>query len=294
MSTFRFLEKTHMEENVNETKVEKGITLVDLWIILTKYWIQMVVLALVATIIVSVLSYVFVKRKYTASAKLIINANSVSEVQNISYANANKNYGISLYPSIKDMLMTTNTVSLSVKSMERSDYEDFCAEFGGSAFEYDKRLGGTISCTHADEESLIFMISFTTTQSEDVAIGTVNAIAYGLIQVADTEKKDFDPDKAKSEMDKYIYPFGGMLKPVQLATNASSAKNWKIYPILAFVGVLALLYVYFLLLYIFDDTVKSKGEVEDITGFNVIAFIEDMSDVKKRRRSRSKTSTTKS
>ena len=269
---------------MNESKVEKGITLIDLWIVLKKYWLQIVVLALVVALAAGILAYVFVKKTYTATAKIIINANNMYEVPNVSYANANKNYGISLYPSIKDMVTTTNKISSYIPTVDGEEFAAWCSNNNGKSTGFENKLKGTITCSHPDEESLIFAISYTTEESAENAVGTVNAIAYSLIKVSDTERADYDPETAKSAFDRYLYPFGGMLSPMQLATSATVAKSWKIFPILAAVLSFILLYVYFLLLSIFDDSVKSKTEIEEITGFNVIAFIEDISDNPKKRK----------
>ena len=300
-----------MEENINEQKVEKGISLIDLWIVLKKYLVQLVTITLLATIAAGVASYFMVKEKYTASAKIIINANNVFEIVNVSYANANKNFGVSLYPSIKDMLTTTDKVQSYLKDVKKSpekleDFKTWCENNGGKYYENFSTYA-SVSCSRADEDSLIFTMSYTSSEATN-AVATINAVAYALTKIAsetettslvvkgyaidedgrrvvDPETKEYVMTQTKKEQVMYVYPFGGMLSPLQLASGLpGGVKSWKIYPVLAFVLSFALLYVYFLLLNIFDDTVKSKAEIEEITDFNVIAFIEDINDQKQKKR----------
>ena len=284
-----------MEENVNEKSVEKGITLIDLWIIIQKYWLQLITISVIVAIAVGIVTYNVVDRTYTASTKLIINANSLFDVSSgsgqASTAINSKNYGLSLYSSIKDMLTNTSTVTTKVKDLSGDDIRNFYTKWASDITDEDYEqnyntfeksdLRRNVTCTRSNEDSLIFTISYTSNQSPELAKATVNAISYSLIQVADTPKTF----KENGDVEKYSYPFGGMLSPVELAKSATPAHNWKIYPIIAFIGTFVLLYVYFLLISIFDDSVRSKSEIEEITGFNVIAYIEDLTDKKSKKRS---------
>ena len=277
-----------MEEIVSENKmeVERSITLIDLWIIIKKYWVQLVTISLVVAIVVGIFSYIFVKRTYTATTSLMINASDVYDsTGSASQANTTKNYGLSLYPSISDMLRRTHVVTNNMKSVTKDELRAFYTDwdktitdekFNAEYYEIDfdvKPLDITCSQTAAD--SLMFTISYTSTESAIVAKSTINAIAFSLIEVSDTKKVGEDG---------YSYPFGGMLSPVELATNATGAHPWRMYPIIAFFGMFVLLYVYFLLLNFFDESVRSKTEIEDITGFNVIAYIEDLTEKKSKKR----------
>ena len=259
-----------MEENANETTVEKGLSLIDLWIVLKKFFFQLVVISVIVTAIVGVLAYKLVDKKYTASAKLIINPTNLYKVSSGSAATAQaaNNYALAVYPSIVDVLKSTSVVKNEINQNIRGKDEDLT--------QIDKSLKG-VSCSQS-ENSLMFTISYTTTTSKQAAIDTVNAYAKALKAVSNKEKDsgNYDPDDPA----KYEYPFGGMISVIEEAKGASVTKSWIIYPIIGFVGSFILLYVYFLLLTIFDDSVKSKAEIEEITGFDVIAYIEDINERK--------------
>lgn len=275
-----------MEEIITENKVEKekGITLIDLWIIIQKYWAQLIVFSIIAAIAVAFVSYFLVDRVYTASTKIMINANRIYDDETSSVANQSKNYGLSLYPSINDMLTTTNTVTHKLSTISDAEFRAWCEEwvpdYDPKNLEFEKEFDKkNISCTRTTSDTLLFTISYSTTTSREAAISTANALAYSLIEVANIESADSTAEKKD-----YVYPFGGMLSPVELATTQTGSHPWRIYPVIAFLGVFILLYVYFLLINIFDDSVRSKAEIEEITGFNVIAYIEDVSDTKRKKK----------
>lgn len=284
-----------MEEIVNEKTTEKGLTLLDLWIVIQKYWLQLISVSVVVAVAVGIAAYFTVDRTYTASTRLMINANSVYETsQSSSVSNAinSKNFGLSLFPSIKDMILSTNTVRNKLSDLSdeelRDFYNDWASDISDEKYN-DEYISvkqsvkrSDLSCSRSDEDSLIFTISYTSNESPEVAKSTVNALSLSLIKVADTPKS-FKEDGVT--VDKYSYPFGGMLSPVELAKSASASHNWSLYPVIAFFGAFVLVYVYFLLLSIFDDSVRSKQEIEEITGFNVIAYIEDLTEKKSKRRS---------
>ena len=273
-----------MEENVKETKTEKGISLVDLWIILKKYWLQLVVFTVIATVAAGILASSLVQMTYTASIRLILNPNNVYKTiaTNASQQRVVNEFGLSVYPSLKDFLTTTNVVTKIVGERDEN-YIDFSKI---DKTKIDKSVGkGNISCTQV-EDSLMFTITYTTSSSKDNAIETVKAISYALIKISqlDPNGQEVDPNDEKPQ---YLYPFGGMLyhdENLEKDISSSASKPWKLYPILTFVVVFVLLYVYFLLINIFDDSVKSKAEIEEITDFNVIAFIEDITEQKKKKK----------
>ena len=159
-----------MEEIVNEKTNEKGLSLIDLWIVIQKYWLQLISIAVVAAVAVGIETYYTVDRTYTASTKLMINANSLYETQQSTVGNAinSKNYGLSLYPSIKDMLLSTNTVRNKLSDLSdeelRNFYSEWAAEIDDEKYyaEYNsvnkKIQRANLACTRSDEDSLIFTI----------------------------------------------------------------------------------------------------------------------------------------
>lgn len=272
-----------MEEKFNQEKAEKGISLIDLWIVFKKYWLQLIVFTVIAAVAAGILANSLVATTYTASIRLVINPNNVYKTiaTNASQQRVANEFGLSVYPSLKDFLTTTDVVSKIVREEAKEDPEKYA--------NVDTNVRkGNIACTQV-EDSLMFTISYTTSTSDKNARATVKAISDALIEISQLDPKgnEVDPDAEKLQ---YLYPFGGMLyHDTKLESDISSSSNkpWEIYPILAFVIVFVLLYLYFLLINIFDDSVKSKTEIEEITGFNVIAFIEDITERKKKKKKNS-------
>ncbi len=108
-----------------------------------------------------------------------------------------------------------------------------------------------------NERSLIFSLSYT-----DVS------------QVAAEEKLDAVIKAAKSELYLYIEADNVTLTDTQSSFDVVLNNSYMKYTIIGAFGGLAISLVIVLILYVLDNTVKDKQEFEEMTGIDVIAYID--------------------
>ncbi|HBK01495.1 MAG TPA: hypothetical protein DDY77_00485, partial [Clostridiales bacterium] len=101
------------------------------------------------------------------------------------------------------------------------------------------------------------------------AAATVNAIADTIIDVSREKGTDGND----------VYPFANTVFIVQYSTEekAVATNKWKTYTIIAAFVALVLSYLAFFIASRLDDTVESKKDIEYATGFDVIAYVQDVS-----------------
>lgn len=291
-----------MEENNYQPVVadnnDNGITLMDLWYILKKYFFRILLLTAILTVIAGALFMRFVKTTYTASASIIMNPGlmdsntdvpddsaTINSGYNAQYATY-YSYSIRFLPSIAKFIKTSQRVkdeiNQKVKLRDAFTYSD------GSPLNEDEMpiiknvesvSKGTLTVSTNSDELQIF-ITYTTTTSAEAARATLVALAYSICSVS----------KA-TENNQYIYLWANTLHVDDLPQKAPPGNNkWWLYTLIAFVGFFVIFYVYYLIATLLDDTIKSKREIEAISGFNVMAYIEEInrgksSSEKKKKRS---------
>jgi|GEM_PF-3484436 len=274
-----------MEENTFQQQpaeaVDNGINLLDLWRVLTKYFWRILLLTAIMASIFAAVSHSMVKTVYSATASIIMNPGliddssidegadtSASAAQNYSTMNTNYNYytySMRFLPSIAKFAKTSQRVKDAVaeKAADQEANPDV------------ERLIGSLSVTYSDNELQLF-ISYSTTTSAKAAVATVTALANTICEVSQTQ-----------ENGQYIYLWNRTLHVDDLPKAASSSNNWMLYTGLAFAVIFILWYVYYLIVTITDDTIKSKHEIEEISGFNVMAYVEDI-DVERSKKAKQK------
>ncbi len=242
-----------MDENIQQKNETSGISFAELWLIFKRFFLQIVVFTLLCTIVAAVAFKLTIKTQYTASAKIIVNpANLDLGSSSGAYEERNKvELAKEMLPTISELITNTSVVIEGIDDTKPN---------------VDKNVkGSSIKVSYA-EDSTIFTISYSTQTSAVSARATVEEIANTLVAVS----------LEKNSNDLYVYFFANALEVIQLPKAASSSNSWLTYTLIVAVLSLVLAYAFFLLVSIFDDTIKSKGEVEKLTGFNLIAFIEDI------------------
>ncbi len=245
-----------MEER-NYMQNEKSITISDIFILLKKYWLQVVSIIVVCTILLGVAAFVLAKPKYSAKATIMVNY--VAENDSVSNNNTALGMSLKLINTISDFAVS-DIVQRDVKSVIKGHETNVEANYRG---------GLSIA---TDPDSLIITISYTTKTSPAAAVETVNQVVDSLINVANsvdnTGRKEFPT----------IYD---TIKVVDDATRWSKSETWPTFVILGFVLGVVLAIAFIVIKFLLDDTIKSRGELERLTGYNVIAFIEDIEVGKK-------------
>ena len=264
-----------MEENINNVQQraetsEAGITLGDLWRVFAKYFWRILIIAVVLTLIEAGVTKALIKTQYSATASIIMNPglmdasvidadaqNSATSTTNYSTLNANYNYysySIRFLPSIAKFIKTSQKIKddVKAKAADQATYPDVEA------------LKGSITVAYNEDELQIF-VTYTTTTSAAAAKATIKAIVDSVCEKSKTQ-----------ENGQYIYLWANTLHVDDLPRGASSTNNWWLYTLIAFVLFMVLAYLYYLIVTLTDDTIKSKREIEEISGFNVMAYVEDI------------------
>ncbi len=246
-----------MDENIQQMNESSGISFAELWLIFKRFFLQIVIITVFFTLVAGVFFKLAIKTDYTASAKIIVNpANLDLGSSSGAYEERNKvELAKEMLPTISELVTNTNAVT------------DRVNENSQNLANLDKNVkSSSIKFSYA-EDSVIFTISYTTETSATAAVVTVKEIARVLVD---------EVSSVKNENGLYVYFFANALDCIQYPERASSSNKWFTYTLIVAILAVVLSYVLFLLLSIFDDTIKSKSEIERISGFNLIAFIEDI------------------
>lgn len=249
-----------MEEKQKTEYVEDGISIGELWNIFVKNIIAIICITLAVGLCTGVATKLLIKNKYKASATLIINAKYLYEEPsgvNVSYDNAAISFGKNVMPVLSTVITDTNVVRDKVNEKTSSDKK------------IEKVTKSSISVSYK-EENLLVTVSYTTTTSKEAASATVNAIADAI--------EDVSCEKGTGGND--VYPFAGTIFVVEYATTnrVVTTNQWKMYTLIAALVALVLSYLAFFIVSRLDDTVQSKKDIEYATGFDVIAYVQDVSD----------------
>lgn len=238
-----------MSEQTNQQTEENVITFSEIFILIKKYFWHVVLIMLLCVAVASVLSAFIAKPKYSASAEIMIDY--VPEGSTVANDRNALLYGLELFPTVKDFA-NTDVVARHVALCGDSELVDF---------KYAKGLE-----LIASDDSLIITVKYTTTKSQETAIATVNQVVDSIIAVANSVDEE---GKAKYSA------LNGNIKLTSPADEktARTSQTWLIYVLKGFVGGLLISGFYVLVKYFTDDTVKSKSELERLTGFKAIAYI---------------------
>ena len=248
-----------MEEKTKNEYADDGVTLGELWNIFVKHLAAIVGITLLVAICAGVISKLFVKTQYKASATLIINAKHLYEEPsgvNVSYDNAAITFGKNVIPVLSSTITETDVVRDAVNEKTSPDKK------------IEKLKKNSVSVSYKDE-NLLVTVTYTTLTSKAHAAATVNAIADTIIDVSREKGTDGND----------VYPFANTVFIVQYSTEekAVATNKWKTYTIIAALVALVLSYLAFFIASRLDDTVESKKDIEYATGFDVIAYVQDVS-----------------
>ena len=262
-----------MEENVTQQVAEQtsgGVTLMDLWHVMTKYFWRILLLAIVFTLIEAAVSFFFIKTSYSATASVIMNPGlidmDVSETDQSTHNSASyytqiqQNYNYFTYasrllPSISEFIKTNQKIKddVKLKAADDANYPDVEALSKGS-----------VSVSYKDDQLQMY-VTYTTKTSPEAAKATVIALVESACEMSNTKQKGQN-----------MYLWANTLHVDDLPQKVSQSNRWLLFVAIAFALFFVLAYLYYLIVTLTDDSIKSKHEIEDMTGFNVMAYIEDI------------------
>lgn len=248
-------------QNVDTQSVEavssRSLTFYELFLTIKKFWLTFAAIIVLFVVLGSIAAAVVSKPSYVATAKVMVQygsqGNTVADDRNALL------FGRDLMGTIKDFT-TSDVVAADVE-----------ANAGENVI---KNYKGGISLSAAEDSTIVY-ISFTTKKSPEAAVATVNQIAKSLINVANSTETTED-GKIKPRF-KLLYD---NIAPVDEARGAATKNNWMLYVAVGLlIGIIAA-FCYVILRFFLDDTIRSKTELEQITGFRSIAFISDIASTK--------------
>lgn len=128
----------------------------------------------------------------------------------------------------------------------------------------DSVISSSAISSSITEDSLIFYISYTD-KTEQEAVDKLDAVI----------------ESAKIKLRDYIKAEDTSLKEMQNRADISQNKTHVKITLIALVVGIAFILILYLLIYLFDNTVKDKEELEEITGAKVFALIDDREYIEK-------------
>ncbi len=250
-----------MKDQNTEIQNENSISLTDIFLLLKKFWKQVVCIILVCTVVAGVYAALRAKPKYSATATFMINY-VPAESTTTNDRNALL-YSIELIDTVSDFA-STEIVADDVKAAKAAKI----ASGEETNIETGYRSNLTITTS---ENNLIVTLKYVTKTGGKEAVETVNQVLDSVIAVANSTDEN---GKAK------FSTLNGTLVKVDDASKYSVSQTWPQYVLIGLgIGVVLAL-VYVLLKFVLDDTIKSRSQLEKITGFKAIAFIEDIDNEK--------------
>ena len=269
----------------NTESAESGsITILDLWYILKKYFWRILLLTAIVVAIEAGVTFKLIKPDYTSTAIIVVDAtNAFSTNTSAGTLTSERNayvYGQELIPSIvkfikssaelrQDVAKAAKVAAAKRAEKPKPDPED-CIE----------SLIGTVNVTNATDEYQI-TVTYTTKTGPDYAKYTLEQLIKSVIDISeDTVRVETEvPDGDSTSIvvkEKTVYPWHGTISFQNHADKGRESNRWGMFVIITFAAAFVLFYAYYVIATLLDDTVKSKKEIEMLTGYNVMAYIEDI------------------
>lgn len=275
------------QEQVLIQEENEGITLTEIFYILKKNIILILAVIFVTTLFGGIYARFINKPTYSTNVSVIVQAENVAVNQTTNYS-----YSLALVKSYPDLIKSDIVVPLVAKELllgkyteEGTDTKTYTdsegnklteAQFNSLVNSKAESIKKNISISYNDN-SLILIVTYksklisgyTDEQMNKELQDTLNLLISKTKEVFDETYVD---DEGKTQ---YVYPIFGD-KLIQLTNPAAVKKSRGTLKIvaIAFAIGLVLSVGFAFIRYFTDDTMKTKEDVERITGSNVLAYIE--------------------
>jgi capsular polysaccharide biosynthesis protein len=256
------MEKFQMEET-REIIEKNGVTFKDLFIVFKRLWLLLLAVIMICSAGLTLLSEKKTAQTHVAYATLVVDASSADLRSSLA-----DTYIFLLSENIFNSDVSSRTLKDSeYRPPNDSGYFKYVSDEERPFVVHD----GYVSA-YAQDGIPFITISYTSVHSQYVAQITLKQIILSLQNVA----------KMMSEDGKYVFELEkGRISQLGGSDNISSYSPPKNTQKATFIGILLGLIVdaaILLLVYKLDDTIKTKDELERITGVTFIAYIEDIED----------------
>lgn len=250
-----------MEEK-RELVEKSGVTFKELFIVFKRLWVVMLAVVVIVTAGITFIANKKTAQTYCASVQLRVRANNPDTASDLAEQ----------FMSLINVRDFTDDVSNGRRAdTTGSDGNVYVSE---EIFDdYVKFEGSGRISAYASDNTVYFNVTYTSTYNETVARYTLQQIVYSLNNVANMS--DDDGFVSPYLAGKLVYEQG--ISKISTWTPEKNTKRQTLIGVI--LGVLLDALIVFLV-YKFDDTVKTKEELERITGALFITYIEDIEEEK--------------
>ncbi len=231
-----------------------------------RHIVFIVAITLLVTVLGAIVGRFFIKTKYTSSANLIVDFETTS----------------SAYQDYSFAVVLTNTISDFMKSgVVISDACEKLEEKGISVS--GSQMASSLTITTSDK-SVMVKLSYSSTS--EYAQEILMQLIDSSISIADSYKLD-EEGNVVTENGKPVYMYSNLSNKIKVMTYPGKASNDKRsktikYTLIFFVIGLVLSVGAVVLRMLFNDTYRSKEEVEEELGIDVLALLEDITEDKEK------------
>lgn len=262
-------------QNVQVYEESQSLTLKDLFFILRRNLILIACVTIFITALGCVYGFFFKSYTYSADATIMVKADSQS-------ASAEKyndtTLALKMVETIKEFLVDDIVITKTAEKLADSENEVNAIK---------NMLKGGISID-STEESLIVRINFKSSvkklhenEEEIFVVKAINTLIETAQEVSNTPLFDADgnikvDDKGNVE---YKYEFvAGNIQDLSLPSNTQydASRGAAIVVIICFIIGAVIGYLIALFRHMLDDTFKTKEDLENITGYPILACIDDI------------------
>lgn len=252
-----------MNENVviDETQ-EKSLSIGELFFLVKKNIILIIVITILCTAAASVYGLFFKERSYTASASTMVMVDVDKKGTQTTTEYTNYMYSTQLINTYNDFVVSKNIINKTIEALKDKGYD--------LSYETIKKNLSLSSKTN----SLVVTISYTAhgNGKDQEAIDVVNTLVDTIIYTVNNEKNSDD---------KLKWPI--LSNSIESIDQADKAVGKRGATTIILIGILAGLVISFgivLIKYLTDDTFKSREEFERVFKINVLAQIPDLQIIK--------------
>lgn len=264
-------------ENLQMVEENNGITLKDLLFILKRNVILITIVTVVITIIGIIYGFGFKSYTYATNVTFMVRTNNQSTTSSI-YSDTSQ--ALRMVNTIKEFIMDDLVLEQTAKELTPFATSDEKYESSVKAIKSSLKNGISFSNS---EDSLIVKVTMKSTiyqleNSDNVfvvdAANTLITEAQRISKLyATDENGNYETGNTGDKQYKYQY-IANNIQELSWAKEYSASRGATLVVAICFIVGFVLGYLTALIRYLLDDTLKTKEELEQITGVPVLAKIE--------------------
>ncbi len=259
-------------QNLQTNQEKNSISLVDLLFVLKRNLLLIIGITFIFTLAGAIYGLNYKSYTYSTNATVMVRADS----QSTSAGNYNDTVqSLRIIATVKDFIVNDVVMEAVAEELVEKSGLDINVTYIKNV------VKGGLSLS-SEEDSLILTLSFRSTiyklNSETEDIFVIDALNTVITKAQEVSATIIETTNAAGEIKtEYKYPFvANNIQELSFAKNYSGTRGAaKVIMLCCVIGAVVG-YLLALMLYLLDDTYKTKEEVEEATGIPVLAFIEDI------------------